>query len=258
MGAMLPTESTHPRAYNVLFLPTKVGGFGLGFREEIAECFQRSPEPHRWFLSKLMAGEDVSAELRILRRLNTNVSRRGIESIRVLEDEIALQLEQYPTMVNAITGKELQEKFPAENFRKVIAIASDNDWLSFGEYAKRATRGNLFQSLLLNEEPLKIFKTRPFVKTYFHIWGELDKMGLSSYGTEVPWNSKEIVKAIDKAGGMYFFDTNQSTYMDIGPFCEIDDPEEIFDFQETTYNRVWSLKLPNLSIGMNFIGVRLS
>jgi len=258
MGPLLPSKALHPRAYKAIHLPTIVGGYGLGFEEEYESILRGCPEPHQWLLSKAMAGLNVKKELRIFRRLNTNTSTRGVEEIQQFEQKIVSQLSDYPSMVNAISWDEVKRLFPNpdQNPRLTIAMAADKGILSFEDFAKRATRGNLFQHLLLGTGKLKVFNTRPYTQTYKHVWSECEKEDLDIYRLPDTFSSAEVAIAIRNIAPQWYFDINQETTTDVGPYCEVGDPAEVFDFRETTYIKKYTEGFPNLIVGKEFLGVK--
>jgi hypothetical protein len=257
MGALLPSKALHPRAYQAIHLPTSVGGYGLGFDDEFKDILINCPEPHQWLLSKAMVGLNVKKELRIFRLLNTNTSTRGVESIQQFQQKIIDQLSDYPGMINAISWRELLLQFPTDdqNTRRTIAMAAEAGILSIEEFAKRATRGNLFQHLLLGTGPLKEFNTRPFVSTYKYVWKRCEEELLDVYRLPESFTSSDVAKAIRNIAPQWYFDINQTTTTDIGPYCEVGDPAEEYEFCDTTYIKKYTEGFPNLSIGKAFIGM---
>jgi len=256
MGALLPSKALHPRAYAAIHLPTIVGGYDLGFEEEYNNILNRSPEPTKWLLSKILLGANVQDDLKLFRLLNTNTSSRGIESIAQFEESIVEQLEKYPKMVNAITFRELREKFKTEsetNARWTISIAAEEGFLSFREFAKRSVRGNLFQDLLMGKD-IKVFNTRPFTSTYKYIWGECEDLGMDKYCLSEFPESSVIAKAIKGLAPDWFFDINQETSVDVAPTPN-EGEEETYDFQQTTYRQLYTEGFPELSLGKKFCGV---
>jgi len=258
MGPLLPSRNTHPRAFAAIMLPMSVGGFGLGLKSEIDGLVNQLPDPHKWLLCKMHMGHSVAKDLRKFRKLNTTLSVRGIKSIKELEEKIISQFEDYPQMVNAQSRKDALAPFwdsSGRNPRKAEELAAEAGILSFSEFAKRATRGNLFQTLLLETEKISQFGTRTFVQAYHKLWGECEEDGLNVYRHfELP--TTNILKLIDQSiGQQWFFDINQETAADIGPYCEVGDPDEIFDFIDTTYIKKYTMGFPNLVVGKSFIGL---
>jgi hypothetical protein len=258
MGPLLPSRSTHPKAFAATMLPQVIGGFGLGLSSELDGLVGKLPDPHQWLLTKMSMNHSVVKDLRMFRKLNTTLSVRGIKSIKQLEDTIIGQFEDYPNMVNAKTRKDALAPFwvlAGGNPRKAEELAAEAGILSFSEFAKRATRGNLFQTLLLDTEKVSQFGTRTFVEAYQKLWGQCEDAGLNVYRHfDLP---KSNIKSIidNNVGQQWFFDINQETAADIGPYCEVGDPDEIFDFVETTYIEKYTKGFPNLTIGKRFIGV---
>jgi len=262
MGDLLPRKAVNPRAFAAIHLPAKVGGFGLGMPHELQKFLMESPEPHQGLIYKAHLGFNVKADLRIFRRLNTNTASRGIESIQELQERIIGQLSDYPNMINAIEWKEVKKQFPDSNnnARKTIALAADAGILSIEEFAKRATRGNLFQELLLGKEEQKSFNTRPYVQTYKNIvWPYAEDEGLLDYsGGASSLTSDQIVTAIDEMLPAWYFDVNQITSLDYG-FWDPDNPDtETWEFGEDTYINKYTQGLPSLSIPPHKLGIKIS
>jgi len=189
MGPLMPSKALNPRAYAAIHLPTVVGGFGLGFSDELLSWFRESPDPHHWILAKILLGGCSSKDLRIFRRLNLNTSSRGIESIQEAMDCVAERLNSTSRPTD-LSWYELQQKFPTErdNPRRLLATAELEGYLPVEEIAKRATRGDLFQALLCKREKLKIFNTRPFIETYKHVWRLCEEENLDLY-KGIDWSS---------------------------------------------------------------------
>jgi hypothetical protein len=257
MGPLLPSRNTHYRAFMATMLPQSVGGFGLGLSRELDGIVDRLPDPHKWLLTKMSRGHDCIKELRIFRKLNTTLSVRGIKSIRELEEKIIGQFEDYPNMVNAKERREALAPFrdlADGNPRKMEELAANAGILSFSEFAKRATRGNLFQTLLMGTEEITQFGTRTYVETYKKVWSQCEEVGLDVYRhLDLPrTNISKIIS--ENIGKQWFFDINQETATDIGPYCEVGDPDEIYMFVDTTYIKKYTEGFPNLVVGKSLIG----
>jgi len=260
MGSLLPRKAVNPRAFAAIHLPTKVGGYGLGMSHELQQFFEASPEPTKGLIYKAFYGLDVKSDLRIFRKLNTNTATRGVESILELQERIIDQLSDWPNMINAITWKELKSKFPdpLNNAKRTISLAADSGYLSIEEFAKRATRGNLFQELLLGKKDLKTFNTRPFVRTYKHIvWTYAEENGLFDWIDDRPLTSEEIAAAIDQMVPQWYFDVNQITALDYGHWDPENPETETWDFGEDTYINKYTQGLPSLNIPPWRLGVKI-
>jgi len=262
MGELLPKKAVNPRAFAAIHLPTKVGGFGLGMSHELQQFLKDSPEPHKGLIYKAFLGLNVKADLRIFRQLNTNIATRGIESIQELQQRIIGQLSDYPNMINAISWQEVRQRYPDPNFnaKKTIALAADDGILSIEEFAKRATRGNLFQELLMGKEERKSFNTHPYVRTYKNkVWPYADDEGIIAFadGAE-SLTSRQIAIAIDNMVPQWYFDINQITALDYG-FWDPEHPEtETWEFGEDTYINKYTQGLPSLSIPPHKLGIRVN
>jgi len=260
MGSLLPRMSANPRAYAAIHLPSKVGGYGLGLKVELQKWLALSPEPHRWLISKSSVGINVKRDLKIFRRLNTNTSRRGVESILDYQERIIDQLSEYPTYINAISWWELKQQFPdpMNNAKRTIALAAQSGILSIEEFAKRVTRGNLFQELLLGKKDLKVFNTRKYVDTYRNsVWTYCEREGMADWSDYPVLTSSEIAKVIDEMVPQWYFDVNQITTFDIGQ-VDPDTGEETYDFVDGPYESMFTKGLPSLSIPPNKLGIRIN
>jgi hypothetical protein len=262
MGDLLPRKAVNPRAFAAIHLPTKVGGYGLGMSHELQQFLRDSPEPHQGLIFKAHLGFNVKADLRIFRQLNTNTAVRGVESIQRLQEQIIDQLNDMPNMIDAIEWKEVRNRYPDPNFnaRKTIALAADDGILSVEEFAKRATRGNLFQELLLGKKELKSFNTRPYVKTYgSRVWPYADDEGLLAYAKGADsLTNQEIASAIDQMVPQWYFDVNQPTAVDYGHWNPEDPDSETWEFGEATYISSYTQGLPSLGIAPHKIGIKVN
>jgi hypothetical protein len=258
MGSLLPRKAKNPRAYAAIHLPTSVGGYGLGMKSELKYFLEASPEPHRWLVSKHMMGVNVKKDLRIFRKLNSNVSTRGVEDILAFQEDLIDRLNSYPTYINAISFWELREKYPSDNTRRTIALAEDDNILSVEEFVKRATRGNLFQELLLGAKDLKVFNTKKYVDTYRQdVWTYYEKEGGPDWETDFSdMTSEEIARALSKISPMWFFDVSQMTTVDIGTI-DPDTGEETYEFVEGDYMSLYTHGLPSMNVSPRRLGLKL-
>jgi len=260
MGSLLPRQSVNPRAFAAIHLPSKIGGYGLGLKDELQKWLALAPEPHRWLISKASVGINVKKDLKIFRKLNTNTSSRGVESILDYQQKIIDQLSDYPTYINAISWWELKQQFPdpTNNAKRTIALAADSGILSIEEFAKRVTRGNLFQELLLGKKDLKVFNTRKYTETYRNIvWKYCEQEGMADWSDYPVLTSSEIAKVIDEMVPQWYFDINQITTFDIGLY-DPDTGEETYEFVDGTYDSMFTKGLPSLSIPPRKLGIRIN
>jgi hypothetical protein len=258
MGSLLPRKAVNPRAFAAIHLPTIVGGYGLGMSDELEYFFTNSPEPTRGLIYKASLGLPVKDDLKIFRKLNSNTSDRGIESIQELQQRIIDQLTDYPGMINAIGWEELKHRFPDpnNNSKRIIASAMNEGILSIEEFAKRATRGNLFQSVLMGAKDLKIFNTRPYVQTYKNIvWPYSEDVGLLDWADQHLTND-EIAKAISNIAPQWFFDINQMTALDTGHWDPENPETETWEFEDDTYINKYTRGLPSFDVGFKLLGLR--
>jgi hypothetical protein len=259
MGPLLPRKAVNPRCFAAMHLPTIVGGYGLGMKHELQSFLYASPEPTKGLIHKAFLGCDVKDDLKIFRKLNVNVASRGVESILKLQETIVSQLSDYPSMVNAITWDDVKKRFPDvnQNARKSIALAADEGILSFQDFAKRATRGNLFQELLMGAKGLSTFNTNPFVKTYNkYVWERAEEIGMLDFSEHRPLTNAEIVATIKDISPQWYFDINQMTSMDVGFWDPLDPETETWDFKDDTYINKYTEGFPSFNIGLKFLGLR--
>jgi len=224
MGALLPKQHINPRAFAAIHLPTIVGGFGLGLKRDLLKWTLASPEPTKWLISQLISGSFEKKDLNIFKKLNSNTASRGIASIleyqQKLIDELYSQCEWQVTLkaktgiemqgsLKPLTWWELRQKYPSDNNRRTISEAENDGILSIEEFVKRATRGNLFQELLIGKESLKVFNTNKYVDTYRKVvWPYYEKeVEIRSIDLPLDLTSHDIAKAMNKSQKMYFVDT---------------------------------------------------
>jgi len=259
MGSFLPKKSINPKCFHAIHLPVEIGGYGLGFKEDMQRHLLESPAPFRWLLSKAKSGLDIRRDVRIFRKLNTNPTRRGISSITEYEERIVGQLNDWPNMVNAISWKELQLKYPADNDnpRSTVAKAAQDNILSVEEFAKRAVRGNLFQSLLMGEEKIGCYNTRPFAQTLSRVWSQCEELDLDIFEeAEFSMDSNEIYRLIKSINPSWYFDVSQLTSLDVGYYDPEFPEEETYDFKEATCLKKYEMGTPSLNIGKKFLGLQ--
>jgi len=259
MGSLLPRKAVNPKAFAAIHLPTTVGGYGLGLKSELKYYLERSPRPHHFLLSKAALGLDVRRDLRKFRQLNSNVSARGISCIQDYQEDLIDRLNEYPNYINAIHWTELRQQFPDPlgNARRTIALAANEGILSVEEFVRRATRGNLFQELLLGKESLKVFNTRKFTDTYYRLWQYCESEGMADWPETCDLTSEEIATAIDQMVPQWYFDINQDTTVDVGTIDQ-ETGEESYDFVEGSYIELYQKGLPSLTISPRRLGLRLS
>jgi hypothetical protein len=257
MGSLLPRKAINPKAFAAIHLPTKVGGYGLGLKRELQKWVYLSPEPTKGLIYKAHLGLSVKEDLRYFRILNTNTSDRGVEDIQELRQRIIDQLSEYPGMINAISLLELKQKFPNEenNIKKTMALAMDSGYLSIEEFAKRATRGNLFQELLLGAKDLKVYNTRPYCSTYQKVtWNRAEAEGLLEYAKNFNLDQNQIEDAIWNMEPAWWFDINQITALDVG-YWDGNPDTETWDFRDDTYINKYTQGLPSFDVGFKFLGL---
>jgi hypothetical protein len=275
MGELLPRKAKNPRAFAAIHLPTTVGGYGLGLKRDTKKWLLASPEPTQWLVFKLLQGNFVKKDLRVFRKLNTNTSRRGVTDLLQYQEDMVDELNRQLAMAwscNAMPGQamfaeqqlramdwwELKHKFPSDNARRTIALAADNNILSVEEFVKRATRGNLFQELLIGGKDLSVFNTNKYVHTY-------QKVVWPYYESKIePWDpkpnfsrntSEQIATAISKALPMWFLDINQTTALEV--LTTTPTGAEEYHYQSGSFIKLHTQGLPSLNISPKRLGVRL-
>lgn len=280
MGPLLPSKALHPRAHAAIHLPKILGGYGLGFEWEYKSMAQASPEPTKWFLSKLLQGYDCSSEVRIFSKLNKNVSKRGVAITKLRSELLRDNIEKYPGYYGALTFSELQEKFnpimdieptrdsvlsqlPENQIRKTERRWSNREmldkakragYLSAHDFAEWTVRGDLFQDLLVGTDKLNIFNTAPFTRTYQKVWDECEVIGTDLFYEDISSHSSlDIANATEGYAPTLFIDTNVSVLVDIGFQGDDSRPEE-HDIVEAPIKELYTKGLPDLLVGKSFIG----
>nr|UJQ92865.1 MAG: putative RNA-dependent RNA polymerase [Narnaviridae sp.] len=268
MGPLLPKEPVNPRAFASVFLPTIVGGYGLGLRSETKYWALRSPEPTKWLISKILLDMDTEQDRKIFRKLNSNISSRGIESIIQSQEKMMESLRNIPG-APFISWKDLKAQFPNDNPRWTIAQAADHDILSIDEFVKRVSRGNLFQKLLLGQGDLSVFNTRPYVQTYKHVVWPYYEANKADVSVDLEaFSNDEIAKAISKVAPNDFIDAKALYPYIRGQLDEeFDAPDEWIDeSQLSDFERISeldSLIRPltkgqlSLTLPPKFLGIKL-
>nr|DAZ89879.1 TPA_asm: RNA-dependent RNA polymerase [Matryoshka RNA virus 4] len=251
MGPFLPSEKKHYRAFHLLNLPKVLGGLDMALDEdEMYSSYLQCSPLIRWITNAISLGKCDSTDLKLLSMLNTNTSTRGVDDIEKYSNEVISQLEDYPNMVNALTWKQLSEKYPAllENNRYTIAIAKNMGYYSFSEYVKYSFRGAIFQSLLCGKN-ISIFNTRPYVYTIRKLYKLFEEKGFDKY-TDKPLSRLELRNILRTLSPHMFFDINQITCADL----EGENPED-FNFVDRSYRDLYTKGFPTLSLGKHFLGL---
>lgn len=282
MGTLLPKEHENPRAFAAIHLPTIVGGFGLGLKEDLLKWVLKSPEPTQWLVSQLVANEFERKDLNIFKKLNSNTSSRGIASIFDYQEELIDDLytlceeiiadrsdgDSASEGLNPLTWFELRQRFPSDNSRRTIAEAENHKILSIEEFVKRATRGNLFQELLIGGEKLKVFNTNKYVTTYQKVVWPYWESQKEARNIKLPddLTSVQIATAMNRAQRMLFInseapfllmvkrDDSDESRMNALIFGDEDDG---YDSKIGTLNKMHTMGLPNMVIPRSQLGVRL-
>jgi hypothetical protein len=257
MGVYIPSRKLHPKLFASVLLPQELGGYGLGLPHEYMEAYLGSPKPTRGLINKALSGLDIRKERKYFSILNSNVAVRGCEKLTNLIETMKGQLNDYPSMVEGKTLYRLTTEIPEisemDARRKVAYLASKNIF-SFSEYVKMATRGNLFQELIMGKVDLSMYNTRAYFETYRSLWKKVeDETDLLEWGDFIlPCTSVEISKLVKDQE--YYFDIKQNTATDFGPDIEgIEFDDEIYHFGESDYLQKYSRCLPDLNIGTEFI-----
>lgn len=254
MGNLLPREHKNPRAFAAIHLPNILGGYGLG-GENYKEYFMKSPWPHRCLLSKMLTGIDCRQELRILRNLNTNLSTRGVKAIADFEAELCSFISDRASAFGCKTWPEFRKMFPDDNSRVAIANGFRAGWMSVQDFAKQATRGTLFQHLLMGTAKAKEFQTTPWVQTYAKFY-ETFKAMVEPYG-EPDWENltdKHIRTIVESANKVWYIDSRQIETFDLGVGDNSPQEPEIYDFVDAELLTGFRIGMPDLSVGKHFVG----
>jgi len=185
MGSFLPSMHKHPGLFNHILLPKQVGGLELYLDGEILDAVKRSPLLTRLIISCISRGINVSDEMRKMRRLNTNPSVRGVSSIKELQEELCDHIYSQPETYGLISFKEVQGMYPlieVGDNRRLLHRANMDGIVTVEEFSKRIKRGTLFQTLLLQAEPIKNYNTRPIDQTYSSLWNQLTETLIEKSG----------------------------------------------------------------------------
>jgi hypothetical protein len=274
MGPLLPRKSVNARAFAAIHLPTAVGGFGLGLKRDLLKWTLASPEPTQWLISQLLAGRSSDKDLRVFRKLNTNVSTRGVESIQRYQERLMDDINQQCWMawsMNANPGQAmfagsplqpidwyaLKRMYPSDNNRRTIAEAAENNILSVEEFVKRATRGNLFQELLIGVGELKVFNTNKYVTTYQKLVWPYYESQLKDYryiNLPKDLDSQKIATAINKSQSHWFIRADTTMYLETNQSTTVD---EKFTWEGGSFIKLHTRGLPNMVIPPKRLGVRV-
>jgi hypothetical protein len=282
MGPFLPKKSENPRCYHAIHLPQEMGGYGLGFTDELLSHLEGSPDPFRWLISKSMAGDDIREDLRMFRRLNRNLSSRGIPQAEEMAELTVQSLRERAESgeLATLSWDELKQKFPPrnENNRSTIAAAMEEGIYSFEDYGKLVARGNSFLGLL-NRKEIKIFNTVPFVKSVNRLWTKCEEADLDIYaGADFfPQDGKSLIRLIRNAQPQLYFDINQeTTSWEVKPGRSLDEFIEVhkvycripwshmkchvselfFDYTTRSYRADAEDRMPHMKLGFKFLKVK--
>jgi hypothetical protein len=252
MGELLPREHSNPRAFALVHLPTILGGYGLGGRS-IKKYLMDSPLPHRYLISKMILGIDVTQELKILKKLNRNITVRGAKHILDFETDYTIQINGLAKRYGAINWEEFRSKFPSDNNRVSIALGFRAGWMSVTDFVKQITRGQLFSSLLANPRSGKEFNTQPLVKTYHGLWDQLMEL-VEPYG-EPDWakySDAQLYRLVESCNKMWFIDSNRMNTFDLGVEESLE--PETYDFVTAPWLDGARRGAADLSVGKHFVG----
>jgi len=273
MGELLPRKARNPKAFAAIHLPTTVGGYGLGLKRDTKKWLEASPEPTQYFVFKLFMGQAVKKDLRILRQLNTNTSRRGVTDLLDYQEELCEKLNRYAESAHRVPARfrqgpplamnwwELKHLFPADNAKRTVALAADNNILSVEEFVKRVTRGNLFQELLIGTQDLKVFNTNKYVDTYRKVvwpyWEATRDPYMEPFFDSL--SSEQIASAIQGATPLWFIDISRESVEPIlfttqTPTGEI---VEQYRLSGGSLIKLHTQRLPSLNIPRHRLGVKL-
>jgi hypothetical protein len=253
MGPLLPRKAVNPKAFWAIHLPRILGGYGLGEKSKIKYYLDNSPLPTQWLLEKALEGNDITEDLKIFRKLNSNISSRGIESIQKLKEDISGQIKEDPSLHGAVDWKFISEQFPDDNPRRTLAIARNSNWMSVEDFADYSTRGTLFETLLTGSEPQKQFNTRRFVDTYRKVWGQAEQRDLDIYRYQKDlWTNRDITNAISPYSKLLFIDISQKTAIDVGEIGP-NGEDLTYDFRECSLLEMFTIGTPSLNIGWKFL-----
>jgi hypothetical protein len=255
MGPLLPSRTLYPKCAWVPYLPKILGGYEMAIdNDEVYQAYLSCPEPIRWVLNKAHLGLDIKYELELLSKINTNVSNRGVSGTTDYEKMMLNHLEQSSKVLNALTWKELQQKYPSDNDnpRYTLAKARDEGWSTFRDYVEQQFRGPMFLKLMTRTNKLVMFNSNPIPKTMKIIWDRMTEGGTHIYGSE-PLSKDIFFNTLKNLSNNLFFNTIVNK-MVVG--YQVDYDSGFVDIIELPYRDIFIKEFPNLIIGKKFLGIR--
>nr|DAZ89878.1 TPA_asm: RNA-dependent RNA polymerase [Matryoshka RNA virus 3] len=255
MGTFLPNARKRPRSFNGILLPRQLGGYGLAinYDEEHIALTCCSP-PIRWVVNAFRENHPKWREgVKALKRLNTNLAKRGDPQSIKFEQDIIEQLQMVYPEGERLSWEQIMEKFPSfHGARGTIHKALLGGYCSLTHFAEMCTRGVTFQNLLTDPKKISIFNTQSYSKTMSQLYVDLAKLGLDSCGDDVP-DFQTYLKIRDKLNPDWFFPFREETTADIG-YWDPDNPDaETWEFIDTTYEKLYTMKLPTLTLPDTFL-----
>jgi hypothetical protein len=179
MGNLLPNKRRHPKIWFQLMLPQILGGLNLGIREDIYELANNCPYPTKGVINKICLGKDVTDELALLSKLNSNKTSRGSRAYKAIADLVLdrLRKKTFPmtNQYEIVTREDLWKNYPkARDHRERLNMARTDNIFGFSEFAQIQSRGTLFSELLFSDRvESEIFSTTPYAVRYRNIWDRL-------------------------------------------------------------------------------------
>jgi hypothetical protein len=266
MRSLLPNKDDHPKLWHMMFLPKQIGGLSLGFDDEIEFHFNRSPYPIQCILTKMMWGMDVREEGRILRKLTTNPSQRGIPWLQDKEEALQRYLEgdseegsellNFSVKPSLMSWKDLLDRYDPEGKLgnvQVTQLAAKDGIHSHHKWIQRFLRGSIFQNLLCGKPNKRSnFDTVPYVDRYVkcksRLLEETEIFGLPEYN---PGTFSEIFEKY-KLDKMVFVDESQPILVEKEHKFPDENGDLVVAFKdswEAPLSEVMFLNQPSLVVG---------
>jgi hypothetical protein len=245
MGPFLPSQYLRPKVFALAHLPISLGGYGLGRSRDLLYWLSKSPLPHQLLIGKLLTGADCRQEFHLIRRLNSNPSKRGVAELR--EYTLSLVDKLSDTKLRTLSYGEIKDLAPGEDFRMCYSLATAKGVYTLKDFGDIVTRGTIFQSLLLGTR-VKEFNSFPLWVTYRQIW---DTLMEGVQGFDIPdWENLTPQVIISAIYGM-----DKVTFIDGQQTIVFRSPEDAF-FREYTLEDALKFGAPHLSIGLRSLGLR--
>jgi len=226
MKGLLPSESDEA-GFNSVCLPKILGGYSLGLSIDLKTHLSKSTYLIQCVANAIYLGDKPVESLKKLKKLNQNVSKRGIGELQDYAEEIKLHFNEYPSISGAIPANEIIQMYPSGGFLESMQKAEADGLMSVTTFAESVTRGNMFQELLNPATERLVFQTREWRQEYRSIkrvlQEEVEHYGIPDYDNFSIQTFNNRLKILGKE---YFVRPDSLTTFDFG------DGEDIFDFRD--------------------------